>query len=66
MSSPNHPLTVGSRFGPYRLDRPRGMGEVLDDLHLFVVVTGSIAEYPGNSPKNDAALLAWFQQHFTT
>ncbi|MFE3958039.1 hypothetical protein ACFXPS_28165 [Nocardia sp. NPDC059091] len=39
---------------------------VYEDLHLFVVVTGSTAEYPGNSPKNNAALFAWFQQHFTT
>ncbi|MEV6100826.1 hypothetical protein [Nocardia sp. NPDC051981] len=51
----------------------RGRGEardvlvaVYEDLHLFVVVTGSTAEYPGSSPKHDVALLAWFQQHFTT
>ncbi|MEC3915556.1 serine/threonine-protein kinase [Nocardia sp. CDC160] len=38
---------------------------VYDDLHLFVVVTGSPADYPGNPPKDDAALRAWFEKYFT-
>ncbi|MFE3190620.1 protein kinase [Nocardia sp. NPDC059240] len=39
---------------------------VYEELHLFVLVTGSPADYPGDSPKDDAALRAWFEKYFTT
>ncbi|MEC3957088.1 serine/threonine-protein kinase [Nocardia sp. CDC153] len=38
---------------------------IYEDLHLFVIVNGSPADYPGNSPKDDAALRAWFEKYFT-
>ncbi|APB01015.1 zinc ribbon domain-containing protein [Nocardia seriolae] len=58
MSSPNHPLTVGSRFGPYRLDRLIGRGRQLfawlkardDEL----VALTSALQANGIRPRNSA------------
>ncbi|MGW2661208.1 protein kinase domain-containing protein [Nocardia tengchongensis] len=53
-------------FTDKTVDPPRPiLAAVHEDLHLLVQLTGSAPDYPGDSPKNDAALLAWFQKYFT-